>query len=143
VHDIQAPFVRGHEVVREVERAAHATGDVRREGERDALPEFPVPIDDQAQRRPLDELHGDEIFARHFAELIDLNDVAVLKLAESLASSMKSWSHSFCLAYCGWMTLSAMRLAKPAGPSCSASYTVAIPPTATFRTRRKVPAYSM
>src|SRR5690349_10440574 len=40
------------------------------------------------------------------------------------------------------MTLSATRFAKPAGPRCSASYTVAIPPCATFRTRRNAPVYS-
>src|SRR5512140_34471 len=40
------------------------------------------------------------------------------------------------------MTLSATRFAKPAGPRCSASYTVAIPPCATFRTSRNAPAYS-
>ena len=33
------------------------------------------------------------------------------------------------------MTLSATRFAKPAGPRCSASYTVAIPPCAILRTR--------
>src|SRR5918998_1208893 len=40
------------------------------------------------------------------------------------------------------MTLSAIRLLKPAGPSCSASYTVAIPPSAILRMSRKLPWYS-
>src|SRR6185437_656264 len=40
------------------------------------------------------------------------------------------------------MTLSATRLANPAGPSCSASYTVAIPPCAMRRTSRNVLVYS-
>src|SRR5487761_2137320 len=65
-----------------------------------------------------------------------------IKLAESLASSMNSCRNSRRWARWGWMTLSAMRLAKPEGPICSASYTVAIPPSATLRTRWNAPWYS-
>ena len=38
---------------------------------------FAMPIDDAAQCRARDELHGDEVVARHFAQLIDLDDVPV------------------------------------------------------------------
>src|SRR3954466_10679973 len=40
------------------------------------------------------------------------------------------------------MTFSAIRLVNPSGPSCSASYTVAMPPSATLFTSRNAPLYS-
>src|SRR5215208_5926373 len=60
-----------------------------------------------------------------------------IRFAESLTSSMKSWRHCCCRAYPGWITLSAMRFRNPSAPTCSASYTVAMPPSASFRSSRK------
>ena len=72
------------EVVGEVERTADAAGDVGGERQRDPLAQLPVPVDDGPERRTLDELHGDEVLARHFAELVDLHDVAVHQVGRQL-----------------------------------------------------------
>ena len=69
--------VRSDEVVREVERAANAACDIGSERLWHRPPHVAMPIDDAAQRRPGNELHRDEIVSRYFAELIDLDDVAV------------------------------------------------------------------
>ena len=43
-----------------------------------------MPVDDTAQRRPLDVLHCDEVLAAHFTQLVDLHDVAVHQVGGQL-----------------------------------------------------------
>ena len=43
-----------------------------------------MPIDDRAQRRPLDELHRHVVLPIDFAELVDLHDVAVREVGGEL-----------------------------------------------------------
>ncbi len=84
MHDVEPALVRADEVVREVQCPADAAGDVRGEREGDPLAQLPVTVDDRSQRRTLDELHGDEVLAGDFAQLIDLHDVAVHQVGRQL-----------------------------------------------------------
>ena len=84
VHDVEAVPVGADEVVREIESAADAARDVRRQRLRHRPTHFAVPVDDTAQRRAGNELHGDEEVAGDFAELINLDDVAVQQVRRQL-----------------------------------------------------------